>query len=212
MAAPTSPQFDLVVVGDANPDVVLHHAPAALAFGQAEQLVGRAMLTLGGSGAIAAHAAARLGLRTAFAGLVGDDDAGRLVLGRLDRAGVDVSRAAPRAGAATALTVVLVRPDGDRAILTGTGSLAEFVADDVDPALLATTRHVHVSALFLQPGLQDGLPGLLAAARAAGATTSLDTNDDPSAVVADRPDRPAGPGRLPAAERPRGARPRRSGA
>jgi sugar/nucleoside kinase (ribokinase family) len=180
VAEPAKKPFDLVVVGDANPDVVLHDVPAVMAFGQAEQLVSAAALTVGGSGAIVAHAAARLGLRTAFVGLTGDDDAGRMVLGRLAAAGVDISRSVVRAGVSTAMTVVLVRPGSDRAILTAPGALAQFDAADVDPGLLTSSRHVHVSATFLQPALQGGLPELLAIARAGGATTSLDTNDDPS--------------------------------
>ncbi len=180
MASSGHPRFDLVVVGDANPDVVLHDVPAVLAFGQAEQLVTSALMTVGGSGAIVAHAAARLGLRTAFVGLTGDDDAGRLVLGRLAAVGVDVSAAVVRPEVSTAVTVVLVRPGSDRAILTAPGALAVFAAEDVDASMLGSTRHVHVSGAFVQPALQDGLPELLATARAAGATTSLDTNDDPS--------------------------------
>jgi len=60
-----SPSFDLLVIGDANPDVVIHGAPAALAYGQAEQLAEGCALTVGGSAGIMACAAARLGLRTA---------------------------------------------------------------------------------------------------------------------------------------------------
>ena len=47
-------------------------------------------------------------------------------------------------------------------------------------ALLGRARHVHVGSLFLQPGLAADLPALFRAARAGGATTSLDPNWDPS--------------------------------
>lgn len=171
--------LDLLVVGDANPDVIVSGAPRAPAFGQREHLVDAGHLVLGGSGAITAHGAARLGLRTAFVGRVGDDPAGTFVLDALARAGVDVSACVVDPGAPTALTVVLA--DGaDRAILTAPGCLDRLDAADVPPELLRRTRHVHVSSYFLQPLLAAGLPGLYAAARAAGATTSLDTNDDPS--------------------------------
>ncbi|WP_281284419.1 carbohydrate kinase family protein [Nonomuraea diastatica] len=49
--------------------------------------------------------------------------------------------------------------------------------DDVPRGLAG---HVHVSSYFLQPALAAGLPGFLAGERRAGATTSLDTNDDPA--------------------------------
>ncbi|TDE41434.1 carbohydrate kinase family protein [Nonomuraea mesophila] len=167
--------FDLLVVGDANPDVVLSGAPRGLAYGQREQLVSGGDLVLGGSGAITACGAARLGLRTAFAGRVGDDAAGRFVLDVMAGRGVDVSHCVigPRP---TAMTVVLA--DGaDRAILTSPGCLPDLTVDDVPRGL---ARHVHVSSYFLQPALAAGLPGFLAGERRGGATTSLDTNDDPA--------------------------------
>ena len=171
---------DLVVLGDANPDVIVRGAPDALTFGQAEREVAGAALTLGGSGALVAHAAARLGLRTAFVGLVGADRAGDLVLDVLAGAGVDVSAVRRDAELGTALTVIFVRPDGDRAMLTYPGVLAAFGPEHVDATVCARARHVHVASLFLQPRLAAALPALLGDARAAGAVTSLDTNDDPA--------------------------------
>ncbi|MET7463601.1 carbohydrate kinase family protein [Nonomuraea sp. NPDC005501] len=171
--------FDLLVVGDANPDVIVSGAPRRPAFGQREELVDAGDLVLGGSGAITACGAARLGLRVAFAGRVGDDPAGAFVLDTLGRRGVDVSACVVESGAATALTVILA--DGqDRAILTAPGCLGRTSAGDVPPELLARVAHVHVSSFYLQPRLAEGVPDLFRAARAAGATTSLDTNDDPS--------------------------------
>lgn len=173
-------RFDLVVLGDANPDVILRGAPEALTFGQAEREVSEATLTLGGSGALVACAAARLGLRTAFVGLVGRDRGADLVLAMLTDAGVDVSGVRQDPDKSTAMTVVFVRPGGDRAILTSPGSLSAFGPEHLDLSLLARTSHVHASSMFLQPHLAEALPKLFAVARRAGASTSLDTNDDPS--------------------------------
>jgi sugar/nucleoside kinase (ribokinase family) len=171
--------LDLLVVGDANPDVVLAGAPERLAFGQREQLVAGGALVLGGSAAILACGAARLGLRVGLVGRVGDDAAGRFVLAALEGRGVDTSGCVVDPSLPTAITVVLVRGD-DRAILTSPGTLGALAADDVDPEFLARARHLHVSSLFLQPRLAGGVAGLFRAARAAGTGTSLDTNDDPS--------------------------------
>lgn len=171
--------YDLLIVGDANPDVVLSGAPAELPYGQRERLVAGGTLTLGGSAAITACGAARLGLRTAFVGRVGDDPAGRFCLDALHDRGVDVSGCVVDPGVATALTVVLT--DGeDRAILTAPGCLPLLSVSDIDPGLAMSARHVHVSSYFLQPRLAAGLPAWFAGLRARGATTSLDTNDDPS--------------------------------
>ncbi|MEU7827867.1 MULTISPECIES: carbohydrate kinase family protein [unclassified Nonomuraea] len=174
--------FDLLVIGDANPDVVLGPLDAPLAFEQREQLVGAGALTLGGSAAIMACGAARLGLRVAFAGRVGEDDAGRYVRDALNARGVDTEALRVDPKLSTPLTVVLTRDGGDRAILTAPGTLTATGGDDVPESLLATTRHVHAASYFLMPGLAKALPGLLRTARGHGATTSLDTNDDPAGL------------------------------
>jgi ribokinase len=163
-------RLDLLVVGDVNADLVLRGGDLVPAFGQREQLVDHAQLVLGGSGGIVAAGAARLGLRVAIAGCVGDDALGRAMLAALD--GVDVS--AVRVGAEpTGVSVGLARP-GDRAVLTALGALAEFRAEHVPDALLASARWVHVTSPFLQPGLDVAA----VAARATG-TTSLDPGWDP---------------------------------
>jgi sugar/nucleoside kinase (ribokinase family) len=171
--------FDLLVIGDANPDIVMGPLDAPLAFGQREQLVPTGLLTLGGSAAIMACGAARLGLKVAFAGRIGDDDSGRYVRTALAERGVDTSALRVDPDAATPLTAVLTRGD-DRAILTAPGTLTTTRGSDVPRALLTGSRHVHAASYFLLPELAVALPELFGTARAHGATTSLDTNDDPA--------------------------------
>jgi ribokinase len=163
-------ELDLLVVGDVNADLVLRGGDIVPAFGQREQLVESASLVLGGSGAIMAAGAARLGLRVAMAGCVGDDVLGRAMLEAL--AGVDVS-AVRRVAEPTGISVGLARP-GDRAVLTAPGALASFSADDVPSELLAAARWVHVASPFLQPALD-----VAAVAERAAGTTSLDPGWDP---------------------------------
>src|SRR5438128_1912891 len=83
--------FDLLVLGDCNPDVMVTGEQLEPVFGQAELLVDEARLVVGGSGSITACGAARLGLRTAFISVVGDDVFGRFMLDALGLRGVDVS-------------------------------------------------------------------------------------------------------------------------
>ena len=59
-------------------------------FGEVERLVGSIRLTVGSSSAIFACGAARLGLRVAFAGVVGDDAFGRFMLDELASRGIDI--------------------------------------------------------------------------------------------------------------------------
>jgi sugar/nucleoside kinase (ribokinase family) len=168
--------FDVLVLGDANPDLVLR-GDVHPAFGQVEKLVDEALLVVGGSGAIMACGAARLGLATAFCGVVGDDAFGRFMLDALGDAGVDTAAVAVSRDRPTGLSVILSEGE-DRAILTSTGTIDALDTGTVDLDLVRAVRHVHVSSYFLQRGLQAGLPGLFEEAHRAGATTSLDPNWD----------------------------------
>lgn len=170
-------EFDVLLVGDANPDLLLR-GDVRPRFGQAEQLLTSADLVLGGSAAITAAGCARLGLRTALLAAVGDDIFGTITRQHLAERGVRLLAADP-GGAPTGLSVVLSEPD-DRGILTLPGTIPALRPADVTDELLARARHVHVSSLYLQPTLAAGLAGVYARAHALGLTTSLDTNWDPA--------------------------------
>ncbi len=181
----TSRSPDLVVIGDANPDVLVSGGDVTPAFGQQERLVHDIALVVGGSAAITAVAAARLGLSVELVAAVGADPAGEFMLAQLAAAGVGTGAVAVRQGEATGMTVALTRGD-DRAILTALGTMTSLTAADVPRPLLAAARHVHASSYFLvRDSLGPGLAGLLAEARAAGAVTSLDTNWDPAGLWRD---------------------------
>jgi ribokinase len=166
--------LDLLVLGELNPDVLVSAGDLDIRFGQVEQLVDRATITLGSSGAITAAAAAAQGLHVAVCAVVGDDPVGAWTTELLTGYGVNVAGVVRRAGLQTGLSVVMTRPDGDRAILTYSGTMSELSRADVPTDWLRAARHVHVSSFFLQRGLQADLPALFEAARVAGATTSLD--------------------------------------
>ena len=171
---------DLLVAGDAVPDVIAGDVAGEIAFGQTETLVSRGALTVGGSSAIMACGAARLGLRVAFVGVFGDDAAGRFMLEELTARGVEVSDCVVLPSRATGLTVHLVRPgaDRDRAMLTSLGCVGELTAAMVRGAHAQRARHIHVSSFYLLPRLAPDLAGLFAEVRESGCTTSLDTQGD----------------------------------
>jgi sugar/nucleoside kinase (ribokinase family) len=170
--------IDLLVLGDAKPDLIVVGA-GEVAFGPGERLVDTGLLTLGGSGAIAACGAAKLGLRVAFAGAVGDDEFGAFVASALATHGVDTGGLRVDRQRPTGVSVVIKRGD-DEAVLTSVGTVASFRGEDVDLAALRSARHVHASSYFLQDGLRSSLPELFAEAHAAGASTSIDPNRDPT--------------------------------
>jgi sugar/nucleoside kinase (ribokinase family) len=172
-------RLDLLVVGELNPDAIVLAETIELEFGQVERLVERGVLTIGSSGAIVACGAARLGLLTAYVGVVGDDAAGRFVLAELRVRGIDVDGCRVDRERATGLSVVL-STGADRTTLTSLGAMSGLTAADVGDGALAASAHLHVSSPHLQSGLRDGLAELFDRAHEAGVSTSLDPGWDPS--------------------------------
>jgi sugar/nucleoside kinase (ribokinase family) len=170
--------FDLLVVGDCNPDLLLLGSDVVPEFGQREKLVDTAQLLIGGSAAIAACGAARLGLDTAFVGAVGRDLLGTFMLDALADRGIDVSGCGADPERPTGITVALVG-GADRAMLTAPGAIPLLSAAAIDRDLLRASRHLHVASFHLLHGLRPGLEALVAEAHAAGLTVSLDPQGDP---------------------------------
>lgn len=172
-------ELDLLVVGDVNPDVIVAAPGLIPEFGQVEQLVDSASLVMGGSAAITAVGAARLGLRVGLCGVVGGDDLGQLMMVRLTESGVDLQHLRVVAHTPTGMSVILNRGD-DRAVLTASGTISALSPDDLGALADRPARHVHCASYYLMSdAFCDALPEAFGRFRAAGATTSLDTNWDP---------------------------------
>jgi len=172
-------QFDLLVVGEINPDVVVAASDPRPVFGQAERIVDSITLTIGSSSVILACGAARLGLRTAVAGKVGLDTFGEYMLHEMRRHGLDVSHCVVDPTLPTGASVILSAPT-DRAILSSLGVTGTLRVDELPVTLLEHARHLHVGSYYLQEALQPDLPALFRNARSQGLTCSLDCNWDPT--------------------------------
>jgi sugar/nucleoside kinase (ribokinase family) len=172
------PGCDVLVMGEINPDVIVRAADPTPAFGQVERFVDSIDLVIGSSSAIFACGAARLGLRTAFVGVVGDDPMGRFMLDAMRARGVDVAGCRVDREVPTGASVILTS-GSDRAILTAPGTMPILRDEDVPEALFASARHVHVGSVYQLDALRPRLAARLGAARRAGLTTSADCNWDP---------------------------------
>jgi sugar/nucleoside kinase (ribokinase family) len=169
------PKLDITIAGEINLDLILYGLPEQMPT-ERELLASEFAITLGSSSAIVAHNLAALGSRVGFVTKVGDDSFGALALERLRERGVDVTSVVH--GAKSGVTVIL--PHGtQRHILTYPGTIAELRLEDLDFSYLASSRHFHLSSMFLQRGLLADVPELFRRMKSAGLTTSLDTNDDP---------------------------------
>jgi ribokinase len=120
---------DVVVLGSANADLVVAvpRRPAA-----GETVLGSDTQVLpGGKGANTAVAAARLGGRVAFAGAVGTDQYGDLLLESLRSSGVDTSLVRRRERP-TGIAYITVTPDGENSIVVSPGANSTLNNHDID--------------------------------------------------------------------------------
>ncbi len=170
--------FDILTVGELNPDLVLS-GNVTPEFGQVEKLVENADLTIGSSSGIFACGAARLGLRVASIGRVGDDVFGHFMLRSLQERGVDTRGVIVDPNVRTGLSVILAR-GSDRAILTFPGAIPTLRLADIQPGLLAQARHLHLTCYYIQDALRPDVPALFDLAHQLGMSVSLDTNYDPA--------------------------------
>lgn len=170
----------LLVVGELCVDIIVGLTDDGIRFGQHEQLVPFTELTMGSSSAITACGAAALGVPTTMVGVRGDDEFGDYIARELAARGVEVSAVRVDGTVPTGSSTHLTRPDGDRAILTAMGSIGHTKASDITDALLARSAHLHGGSYFLQESLWADAADLYARARAAGLSTSLDGNFDPT--------------------------------
>jgi sugar/nucleoside kinase (ribokinase family) len=180
LTVPSAAQdLDILVVGEINPDIVVSDPDPVPVFGEVERVVGSIRMTVGSSSAIFACGAARLDLRVAFWGVVGDDAFGRFMLDEMANRGVDVASCVVDPDRPTGATVILAS-GADRAILTAMGAIGALEVGVVPLALVDRARHLHSGGFYLQETSRQRLPAFFADARGRGLTTSFDTNWDPT--------------------------------
>jgi sugar/nucleoside kinase (ribokinase family) len=169
--------FDVSVIGELNLDLILYGLPEKLVLEQ-EHLAKDLSITLGSSSAIFAHNLAFMGNKVGFSSCIGSDPFGEICLKRLGESGTDLSRVRKMANKTTGLTVILPQRK-ERYILTYPGTMYDMSERDLDLNYVFSAKHLHVSSYFLQKGIRVSLLEIFRKAKAAGLTTSLDTNDDP---------------------------------
>jgi 2-dehydro-3-deoxygluconokinase len=144
------------------------------------RLGGTMRLSVAGAESNVAIGLARLGHRVRWAGLVGGDETGELVLRTLRAEGVDVAHARSDERGPTGL-ILLERRVGEltRVIYHRSGSAASFLSPgDVLPALDPPPRLLHVTGITpaLGPGPAEAVRAAVRTAAAAGVPVCLDVN------------------------------------
>jgi sugar/nucleoside kinase (ribokinase family) len=128
-------------------------------------------LTNGGSAANTTNNAARLGLRTAFVGKLGNDALADDYRARFAAAAVGTDRF-KRGPLPNACCLILTTPDTQRTMRTCLGAHATLASGEITPADFAGARHAHIEGFVVFN--RDLADAVVNAARAAGCTISLD--------------------------------------
>lgn len=127
--------------------------------------------TPGGSAGNTIFAMTRLGMKTAFIGKLGTDDAAVTFRNAYQQMGGDLSRFKIAEGP-NARCLSLVTPDSERTMRTMLGASALLTPDEVSPDDFAGARHVHIEGyLLFNPDL---IRQVTCCAAEAGCTISLD--------------------------------------
>ena len=168
--------FDIVVTGDCNLDLIFNQFDRLPKLGE-EVLANQFELALGSSaGIVAAHMAA-LGTRVAYVGAIGSDSFGEQFKDCLQAYGVCTDFMVEKTGFKTGCTVVMAKEE-DRANLTHAGAMAELTPQDLPWHVIKKTPFFHMSNPYVLPLFRNELSALYQKLKESGTITSLDPQWD----------------------------------
>jgi len=111
-----------------------------------EAVVAEAALSPGGSAANTIYGLAKLGIRTGFTGVVGDDAEGKIILQDFQRVGVDTSQIRVKHGAQTGSVLCLSNKLGKRSLYVIPAANSLLTIDDLDLTYINQARMLHISS------------------------------------------------------------------
>jgi ribokinase len=111
-----------------------------------ETMVKESLVSPGGSAANTICGLARLGVKTGFIGVVGDDNDGQSLLKDLERFGVDVSLVRTKPDARTGSVICLSDSLGRRSLYVLPGANSQLTMDDLDLDYIASAKMLHLSS------------------------------------------------------------------
>ena len=170
--------FDCVVCGSCVADVLVRPFSLDAPIGRSVTAeVDPIELATGGIVCNSGIAMARLGMKVAALGYVGDDHWGAMIRERLEAERIDVDRLLTHPTDGTTTAVVLIDPSGQRSFAYCPGATKRMdraaLMDHLD--VFSRSRMMLLGYYSLLPNLEDDLPEVLAAIRRLGCRTALDT-------------------------------------
>lgn len=160
-------QFDFVAAGEGGIDVIslVDRLPT---FDRKISASSRHVLP-GGQAATAAAGVARLGWRSRWIGVTGDDEWGRMLRRSLEQDGVDVAASIRPATSTRSAVVFVDEASGRRAIVESRDSSLDMAADEISADTLCSGRIILVDGTDMQLSLRTATT-----ARRAGRRTMVD--------------------------------------
>lgn len=190
----TETQFDVLAIGNAIVDLLAHTDDAFLAReglvkgsmrlieeDEAERLynaMGPVVEISGGSAANTAAGIAALGGKVAYFGKVADDKLGRSFRHDIRAQGVAFDNTDLVGGPATARSMILVSPDGERTMNTYLGACQHLTVDDIDEARVASAAITYMEGyLWDRPAAKDAFRKAARIAHTAGRRVAITLSD-----------------------------------
>lgn len=132
----------------------------------------------GGSVANSLAGLAQLGAKTAFMGIVKQDQLGKIFRHDMEAIGIDFVGQPRAKGKATASCLIFVTPDGERTMNTYIGACAEITPEDIDEAVIKEGKILFIEGyLWDQEPAKAAIRKALDAASASGAKLAFSLSD-----------------------------------
>jgi sugar/nucleoside kinase (ribokinase family) len=143
--------------------------------GQGISLIDEIRITAAGTSAGTSVDLAKLGCSVTAVGALGNDEMGNILIGILNRYGVNTKYLSRKDGVQTSGSILPIRPNGERPALHVMGSNAVFSFEDVPRDVVAKADFVHIGGFYLMPKF-DGPDTVkaLELAKEHGAVTTMD--------------------------------------
>ncbi len=143
--------------------------------GQNIALIDEIRITAAGTAAGTAVDMAKLGCKVVAVGAAGDDEMGNVLLGIMNRYGIDTSYMKRKKGVQTSGTMLPIRPNGERPALHVMGTNATFCFEDVPQDVVRNADFVHIGGFYLMPKFDgEDTVKTLKIAREGKAITTMD--------------------------------------
>lgn len=172
-------KYDVICIGCIDQDIVISNIPYD-ALTRDTSVADDGFITSGGDAANQAVNLSYLGSKTALLVRLGTDTVGNTVYSGLENDPLDLSLIIRDDRAVTMLSIVVIKPDGERSFLVKPGNeYFHLKSQDVSDEALSQTRAITIGSLFCLPGLDGpGVADILERAHKYDVTTICDITYD----------------------------------